>query len=164
MGEGNCFLRVPPIARNLRPIVTGWFASFAALADERSHGVAYGERAADRFAGSTYDPTSHYRARAVAEFFYRERLDVDALRAVSLRQTERILALLPGFDVVTPSDRRAGFVAVRVGDAAGTVAALRAQNILVDARADIVRLGPAPYLTDDEIDRGVRAFIAAARR
>src|ERR687897_29656 len=44
LGEGNCFLRIPSDT-DLRPIVTGWFSEFTALAD-RQHPdrVAYGER------------------------------------------------------------------------------------------------------------------------
>lgn len=164
MGEGNCFLRVPKIAGHLRPIVTGWFAGFATLGEERSDRVGYPARAADRFAGSTYDPTSHYRARAVLEFFEAKGLTVDVLRAISLRQTERILAQLEGFDVVTPRDARAGFISIRVADSRAVVDAMRARHVLVDARGDLVRLGPAPYLTDDEIDLGVRVFIDAASR
>ena len=166
MGEGNCFLRVPPIARDLRPVVTGWFAGFAALADARSDRVGYPARAAERFAGSTYDPTSHYRARAVAEFFDTQGLTVDVLREISLRQTDRILVRLEGsgdFDVATPRDARAGFVAVRVADAPAVVQSMRAKGVFVDARGELVRLGPAPYLTDDELDEGVQVFIDATR-
>jgi kynureninase len=165
MGEGNCFLRVPPVAREMRPVVTGWFAGFEALADPRGAGhVGYPPRAAERFAGSTYDPVSHYRARAVLEFFEQQGMTVEWLRETSLRQTARILDALDGFEVVTPRDRRAGFVAVRVANAKAVVDGLRARQVLVDARGDLVRLGPAPYLSDDEIDRGVRAFIEEARR
>lgn len=31
LGEGNCFLRVPPHADRFRPVVTGWFGGFLAL-------------------------------------------------------------------------------------------------------------------------------------
>ncbi|MBI2391960.1 MAG: aminotransferase class V-fold PLP-dependent enzyme [Deltaproteobacteria bacterium] len=165
LGEGNCFLRVPPDTA-LRPVYTGWYAGFGALADPRDGGrVPYPARPAERFAGSTYDPTSHYRARAVFGFFDAQGMTVERLRATSLRQTARILAGLEGFDVHTPRDdaARAGFVAVRVRDAKAVVDGLRAQGILVDVRGDLVRLGPAPYLTDDEIDRGVAALRALAR-
>ncbi len=68
LGEGNCFLRIPQ-GTDLRPVVTGWFSEFTALADrQRPDRVAYGE-GGDRFAGATYDPTSHYRAAAVFDFF-----------------------------------------------------------------------------------------------
>jgi hypothetical protein len=30
--------------------------------------------------------------------------------------------------------------------------------VFVDARGDVVRLGPAPYLTDAELDAGVAAL------
>ncbi len=33
--------------------------------------------------------------------------------------------------------------------------ALRKKGVLVDARGELLRLGPAPYLTDEELDRGV---------
>ncbi len=159
MGEGNCFMRVP--FADLRPVITGWFAGFGGLADPRGEGfVTYPARPGERFAGSTYDPTSHYRARAVLEFFEQHGMTVEALRATSMRQTSRILAGLDGFDVMTPRDERdrAGFVSVRVRDARAVVDGLRARNVIVDARGDLVRLGPAPYLTDDELDRGVAAF------
>ena len=42
--------------------------------------------------------------------------------------------------------------------------ALRAEGVLVDARNETLRLGPAPYLTDDEIDRGVDAVARALAR
>jgi selenocysteine lyase/cysteine desulfurase len=166
LGEGNCFLRVPPIA-DLRPVITGWFAGFGALADPRGAGrVQYAERPCDRFAGSTYDPTSHYRARAVFRFFDDQGMTVEALRATSLRQTARILAALEGFDVATPPAEasRAGFVSVRVPDAKRIHDALRTEGIFVDFRGDLLRLGPAPYLSDEELDRGVAAFARLARR
>lgn len=167
LGEGNCFLRVPrAIASQMRPAITGWYASFGALADPRGAGlVRYPARPCDRFAGSTYDPTSHYRARAVLRFFDEHGMTVDALRATSLRQTARLLAGLDGFEVATPTADalRGGFVSVRVGDAPRVVARLREEGVWVDARGDFVRLGPAPYLTDDELDRGVAAFRRATR-
>src|SRR5207253_696081 len=68
LGEGNCFLRCPPDIE-LRPVVTGWFAEFDALAEPvGSSRVPYG-KGGGRFAGSTYDPTSHYRAARVFDFF-----------------------------------------------------------------------------------------------
>ncbi|MEO1513227.1 MAG: hypothetical protein AAFU70_14235, partial [Planctomycetota bacterium] len=60
-------------------------------------------------------------------------------------------------------DRRGGFVTLRFARAGEMVAALRTRGVFVDARADRLRLGPAPYVTDDEIDRGVAAVVAVAQ-
>jgi hypothetical protein len=52
LGEGNCFLRSPPDV-SLRPILTGWFAEFDALAEPvGSNRVPYAQ-GRGRFAGST---------------------------------------------------------------------------------------------------------------
>ncbi|MBN8610171.1 MAG: aminotransferase class V-fold PLP-dependent enzyme [Deltaproteobacteria bacterium] len=152
-GEGNCFLRVPP-SFDGRPAYTGWFSDFAQLSAPRDgRAVSYGSRPCDRFAGSTYDPTSHYRARAVTRFFDAHGLDVPTLRAISLKQTSRLLASLEGLDVATPrSDARGGFVSVRVKDAAAIVAILASRGVMTDARGDLLRLGPAPYVTDEELE------------
>src|SRR5690606_20144395 len=57
LGEGNCFLRVPPHAAMLRPVITGWFAEFAELSAGPSPDAVRYPSGAARFAGATYDPT-----------------------------------------------------------------------------------------------------------
>ncbi|MDI1474980.1 aminotransferase class V-fold PLP-dependent enzyme [Polyangium sp. y55x31] len=168
LGEGICFLR-SPATTNLRPADTGWFADFSALEGERTTAVGYGPGGA-RFSGATFDPTPVYRADAVLRHWDAFGLDVPALRAISLRQTRRILAQL---DAAGLSDRvassrvdarRGAFVAVRSAGAGHVVDRLRARGIFVDSRGDLVRIGPAPYLTDDEIDRGTLAVAEEIRR
>lgn len=165
-GEGVCFMRVPDGCA-LRPVYTGWFADFAHLAAPDVGAVTYASDGASRFAGSTYDPVSHYRARAVARFFDHHGMNVEALRQRSLAQTARLLDALDaaGLAVRTPRapDARGGFVAVRVPDASAACEALRARGIYVDSRGDTVRLGPAPYTLDDELDAGVAALAAFVR-
>jgi len=58
---GNAFLRFPADTA-LRPVVTGWFSEFTDLTKASSGRVEYGPGPA-RFAGATYDFTSHYRGR-----------------------------------------------------------------------------------------------------
>jgi selenocysteine lyase/cysteine desulfurase len=165
-GEGVCWMRLPRDCA-LRPVDTGWFADFGGLArDVRAGQVGYGP-GGQRFAGATFDPVGFYRARAVLSHWERFGLDVPRLRALSLRQTRRILSRLDargrGAVVVSARDdaRRGGFVAVRCPGAGEVVSRLRERGVFVDARGDLVRLGPAPYLTDDEIDRGADAVADA---
>lgn len=162
-GEGACFLRVPEGARH-RPVVTGWFAGFAQLDGHRGGEVGYADDGATRYAGSTFDPASFFRARAVARFFDAQGLTPEVLRATSLAQTGRILehvSALP-VEVVTPRapEARAGFVALRTPKARELVQELRSRGVFTDARGDVLRLGPAPYVTDAEIDRAMAALRA----
>jgi selenocysteine lyase/cysteine desulfurase len=168
-GEGLCWMRFPRGAA-LRPIDTGWFADFAGLAQARGEGapaapVGYGP-GGDRFAGSTFDPIAFYRAEAALDHWDRFGLGPAELRAISLRQTRRILDGLEarGHAAAIASSlddaRRGGFVALRAEGAGAIVDRLRARRVLVDARGSLLRLGPAPYLLDEEIDRGV-ALVAS---
>jgi kynureninase len=162
-GEGLCWLRLPRDCA-LRPVYSGWFADFASLSAPQGGGVAYATDGM-RFAGATFDPSSVYRAHAVLEHWDRFGLGLERLRAISIRQTRRILARLDARgrhdDVVSSrdDDRRGGFVTVRAPGAAAIVARLQAKGVFIDARNETVRLGPAPFLTDDEIDRGTDAVI-----
>ncbi|MFO0555437.1 MAG: aminotransferase class V-fold PLP-dependent enzyme [Polyangiaceae bacterium] len=167
LGEGVCFLRVPS-KTELRPRFTGWFADFAALEEPRVFDggrpaqVRYGAGGA-RFAGSTFDATSLYRASAVLDVFDRHGLDVPTLRAESIRQTSLITDSLQraGLQLASSEEsaRRAGFVSVRLKNAEHVVRALRERQVYVDARGELLRLGPAPYLEDDEILRAVAELV-----
>ena len=163
LGEGNCFLRVPPATR-LRPVLTGWFAEFQALdvADRRPTVVSYPAGAA-AFSGATYDPTSHYRAAAVFDFHAAQTLTPDRLRAISVHQVGLLEKAIAALDVdpakarvmtIAP-DRRGGFLAVRSPHAARLARALRESAVFADSRGDILRLGPAPYVSDEQIHEAV---------
>jgi kynureninase len=167
LGEGNCFLRVPP-GCDLRPIVTGWFTEFSSLAERPSDGrVAYGY-GGDRFAGATYDPTSHYRAAAVFAFHEAMHLTAAPLREISRHQVGLLRGEFERLDLnptvaridPMPDDRRAGFLTPR---AVGVVGALRSRGVFADARGDVLRLGPAPYLTDEQLRDGIAAAGAQFR-
>jgi kynureninase len=170
LGEGNCFLRVPPDC-DLRPILTGWFSEFAELADVKTdREVPYG-RGAARFAGATYDPTSHYRAAAVFGFHREHGLTPERLRGLSQAQTgllesgfrELDLPLETAALLDVPSATRAGFVAIRTPDPARIVKAMRARGVWIDCRGQILRLGPAPYVSDGQLRAAVLHLGAALR-
>ena len=162
-GEGVCFLRIPPDC-SMRPVLTGWFSEFGELADKPdTRRVAYGEGPL-RFAGSTYDPVGHYRARAVLGFFRSERLDASLLRAVSQDQLARLVEGIEalGIDpaVLTwnrelPLERRGGFLALDAPNAGEIAARLRDRGVFTDHRGSVLRLGPAPYVTDAQLDEAV---------
>ena len=159
LGEGNCFLRLPRDTE-LRPVVTGWFSEFTALTDRRHPDrVTYGE-GGDRFAGATYDPTSHYRAAAVFDFFAEQALDPVLLREVSRHQIEVLASAFDALDldpaIVSrgrdiPLGELGGFLALRSPAAPSLARGLHQRGVLTDARGEVLRLGPAPYLCDRQL-------------
>jgi kynureninase len=173
LGEGNCFLRVPPGCQ-LRPVLTGWFSEFeartATSSGRASRRVEYGSGAA-RFAGATYDPVSHYRAASVFAFHVEHELTPERLRAISRHQVDVLKHEFESLDldpavahvVPMPEDRRAGFLALRCAAADSLSAALKARGVFTDSRGDILRLGPAPYLTNDQLRGAVQAFRETAQ-
>ncbi len=170
LGEGNCFLRLPPGCR-LRPVITGWYAEFEVLAETPDGEVGYGEGAA-RFAGSTYDPTSHYRAAEVFEFHREMGLEPVFLREVSQHQ---VGLLARGFDELDldPSVIRRGstvplaelgpFLVLTTPHAEGFCAELRRRGVWTDYRGDRLRLGPAPYLSDMQLRDGAAVLAEVVR-
>lgn len=169
LGEGNCFLRVPAGRDELSPVVTGWYSEFSLLADAPSPRVRYGE-GADRWAGATYDPVSHYRAARVFAFFEEQGLSPALLREVNQHQVGRLaerfdaLGLDPGVitrDRSVPLERLGGFLALECSRAGELSARLRALGVHTDSRATSLRLGPAPYLSDAQLDRAIERLAEA---
>ena len=194
LGEGNCFLRIPSDC-TLRPVLTGWFAEFGALADANAGEAAGGAvgdgrrakrpgsgRAASRggvvyadghgrFAGSTYDPASHYRAAAVFRFFRERGLTPARLREISLRQIRLLAAGVDDLDLdpsllrldrTVPLRRRGGFLALETPRAGEICCALRGRDVWADHRGRVLRLGPAPYVTDAQLNEAVAGLGAVA--
>ena len=150
LGPGNAFLRFPQDS-DLRPVVTGWFSEFTDLSRSPASGrVAYGPGPA-RFAGATYDFTSHYRAAAVFKFFEDQKLTAPKLREVNQHQIE----ILSG---VSRNDAIGGFLAIPAPRAGKIQKALRKKNIWTDYRGEMLRLGPAPYVTDAQISEAAEAL------
>ncbi|MDO7869312.1 hypothetical protein [Nocardioides jiangxiensis] len=164
LGEGSCFLRLPPQAAAMRPVVTGWYAEFGALAHEASAPVvAYGPGAA-RFAGSTYDPTSHYRAARVLAFFAEQGLTADVLEASYGRQRALLESAFDDLDAppgVITRDRTAdpsafgGFLSLETPHAERLQELLAARGVLTDSRGRHLRFGPAPYLADGQLAEAI---------
>ncbi len=179
LGEGNCFLRMPEPCR-MRPVITGWFAEFGTVVEDGGAGsgdganpgrggVAYADGSA-RFAGSTYDPTSHYRAAEVFDFFQELRLTPELLRQVSQRQVGLLARRFDALDLDPAMVRRdgsvpletiGGFLALESPRAAELRRLLREREVLADHRENVLRLGPAPYLSDQQLEDAMEALAEA---
>lgn len=163
LGEGNCFLRLPAHAAGLRPAITGWFAEFDDLASASPGRVSYAP-GGDRFAGSTYDPTSHYRAARVFGFFTEQGLTPAVLREISLHQNELLATAFDNLgapdDLITrdrsaPRTAFGGFLSLRSPRAGELQQALAEHGVMTDSRGVNLRFGPAPYLTDDQLNAAI---------
>ena len=62
-----------------------------------------------------------------------------------------------------PEDRRAGFLAIHAPAAGRLAQLLRERGVHADARGQTLRLGPAPYLRDDQLRDAIRALSEALR-
>jgi kynureninase len=162
LGEGNSFLRFPARCA-LRPVATGWFSEFATKEAPIPNRVAYGEGPA-RFAGATYDPTSHYRAAEVFAFFEKRGLTPTLLREVSQHQVGLLVQHFDALDldpalIARARDRKvgdiAGFLVLRSPRAGDICGALHEHGVFTDYRGDVLRIGPAPYLCDDQLARAM---------
>ena len=91
------------------------------------------------------------------------RAGIDAIRAKSVRQTSRLIALADarGYSVNAPrdADRRGGTVAVDVPHAFEVSQFLLARGILVDYRPGAgIRIAPHFYTTDAELETAIDAI------
>ncbi|GAB4288568.1 MAG: kynureninase [Ignavibacteriaceae bacterium] len=162
LGEGNCFLRFPEDC-NLKPVITGWFSEFSALSDNNVKGISYG-KGADLFAGATYDPTSHYRAAEVFSFFREHHLTPAFLREINLHQLKLLADEFDKLDADpsvirrdrnVPREQKGAFLVLNSPLAGEISKALRNRNVFSDFRGDVLRLGPAPYLNDEQLRESI---------
>ena len=171
LGEGNAFLRIPA-DRRYRPVITGWFAEFAQLGQQASLGVVDYGSGPEQFAGATYDPTSHYRAAEVFDFFERRGLTAAFLREVSRHQ---VGLLARGFDALDldpslirrpdiPLAEIAGFLVLESERAGEICRDLRQHGVQADSRGRSLRLGPAPYLNDEQLNDALEALAGVIGR
>jgi len=157
-GEANCFLRFPKDC-NLRPAVTGWFAAFSSLDEPRINDEIQYDEGHQRFATGTYDPVSQYRAAKVVEFFNRQGLTPERLSAQYRNQIQllRNLFLEKAFnpDIIKlthedPVNKTGGFLSLNSPFARKIRTDLLKKDVFTDARGPILRIGPAPYITEQQ--------------
>lgn len=162
-GEGVCFLHCPQ-GICPRPRDTGWYAGFSVL-EGGATGVPFASDGS-RFFGATFDPSGLYRFNAVQEWLLSERRSVPSMLEEVRRLERRFLAVLDTLSapissrdlLVADESRRGRFLAFRTDDAASITARLAASNIIVDHRADRLRVGFGIYHTHDDVHRVARAI------
>jgi selenocysteine lyase/cysteine desulfurase len=160
-GEGVCPL-VMPHGCALRPMNTGWFATFGTLTRRQPEKVQYSDDGF-RFWGATYDPAGLYRFNAVMGWLQKigmtiERLDawVRDLMEHFLKTLERLaLPALPASSLVTPRslERQGHFLVFQLPDAPRLFEALSERGVDVDLRADRLRFGFGLYQDRSDVDR-----------
>ncbi|MDZ7715905.1 MAG: aminotransferase class V-fold PLP-dependent enzyme [Balneolaceae bacterium] len=170
-GEGNCFLRFPKNC-DLRPAITGWFASFSTLDEPRDNQPVKYDDGNQRFATGTYDPSSQFRAAKVVEFFNEQGLTPKVLRKQYQQQVGLLKSLFEemNFDPSViklrhqrPLNENGGFLALQSPKAREIRASLLEDDVFTDARGDILRMGPAPYITTEQIEKAMTALASSVK-
>lgn len=160
-GEANCFLRYPENCE-LRPLITGWFSAFEQLDQPRGDQPVKFDEGDQKFATATYDPISQFRAAAVTEFFIKQGLSPDVLRKQYSSQLRYLRELFDDQNFkgsgiehanTRPVKESGGFLALQSENARKLRASLLEKDIFTDARADILRIGPAPYTTSRQCEK-----------
>lgn len=152
-GEGICFMTLPSDCQ-LRPLYTGWFASFETL-EQPQDKVQYSDNGM-RFWGATIDQTAFYRFKAIWENFASHALThydfikhAKTLQAHFIKDNpfesqivERDLSLVGNFiSIAFESDEQTRSMHEK----------LKKRGILTDFRGNILRFGFAPYISEDEV-------------
>lgn len=162
-GEANCFLRFPKHC-DYRPAITGWFAAFSSLDEPRTNAPVKYDNGNQRFASGTYDPSSQFRAANVVEFFREQGLTPDVLRAQYKTQVGLLRELFlkkdfdPGRIRLThnkPLEKNGGFLSLTSPYAREIRTQLMENKVFTDARGEILRFGPAPYITSTQIEQAI---------
>jgi kynureninase len=159
-GPGGAFLYVrPDLRRTLTPALTGWMAHPAPF-DFEPPPMRFRDDAFRFLLGTPAIPALYAGREGpllVAE------AGVEAIRAKSLRQTSRLIALADerGLACATPRDsaRRGGTAAVDFENAREVARELNARDVVVDYRPSVgVRLSPHFYTKDEELDAAFAAI------
>lgn len=152
-GAGYLYVR-PDLLPKLQPAATGWMAHRDPF--EFEPGPIEFATDAFRFLNGTPNIPALYSARSGYEIV--NQIGVEAIRAKSVRQTERLIELADeaGFPVRSCRDPRArgGVVVIDVPNGKQVTRELARREVLVDYRPNAgIRISPHFYTSDDEVYR-----------
>jgi selenocysteine lyase/cysteine desulfurase len=169
-GEGACFLAIPP-GCELRPVDTGWYASFDTLSVAPGESVPYSDGAL-RFWGATFDASGLYRFNAAMDWLASTVVTVADVHRHAITLQKHFLdgllrlglaGLAPGHLVPPAGVRRGNFLAFEVDDAEGMQRRLAEQKILIDRRDRRLRFGFGVYHDEPEVQRLLDAVARALK-
>ncbi len=154
-GAGYLYVR-PDLLQQLQPAATGWMAHRHPF--EFEPGPIDFAPDAFRFLNGTPNIPALYSARSGYEIV--NEIGVEAIRAKSIRQTERLIALADEAGLPVRSCRdpqaRGGVVVVDVPDGKEVTRELARREVLVDYRPHAgIRIAPHFYTSDEELDRAI---------
>ncbi|MEO5693385.1 MAG: aminotransferase class V-fold PLP-dependent enzyme [Usitatibacter sp.] len=151
-GEGAAYLAIPPGCA-LRPVDTGWFASFETLSARAGEKVAYSDGAM-RFWGATFDPTGVYRLNASMDLLQSTGTSVEAIHHHAIAMQKHFLDGLrrlnlphlgAGHLVPPPEVARGNFLAFDVDNSESMYRKLFDAGVLIDRRDRRLRFGFGVY-------------------
>lgn len=152
-GEGACFMTVPKSCK-LRPLTTGWFASFETLAQDQTT-VEYSDSGM-RFWGATQDMSGLYRFNAVWDKFFQDGVSIEAIHKHVQKMQHTFLQEFKGKDKVKLRNENSigHFLTMELKDNQQALAfyeALKTEKILTDFRGNRLRFGFGMYLDIEDI-------------
>jgi kynureninase len=159
-GEGACFLAVPPGCR-LRPVSTGWFASFETLPHGSTAEVPYAPDGF-RFWGSTFDASGIYRFNAAMEALQAMQLTIADVHRHALGLQKHFLdglarlalPALPATALVPPAAvPRGNFLAFDIDGAEDVHRRIAARDVTIDRRDRRLRFGFGIYQDERQVER-----------
>ncbi len=162
-GAGYLYVR-PDLRAHLLPAATGWMAHRRPFQFE-SGPIDFADDAF-RFLNGTPGIPALYSARSGYEII--QQIGVDAIRAKSLRQTQRLIELADeaGFAIHSCRDpqARGGVVVIDVPNGDQVARELARREVLVDYRPNAgIRIAPHFYTSDDELDGAVAELCSVAK-
>ncbi|AFU98381.1 aminotransferase class V-fold PLP-dependent enzyme [Simiduia agarivorans] len=164
MGSGIAFMHVPEGA-DFRPVITGWFGGFDPVVDNpAATPLAYADGAA-RFHGSSIDMLPVFRADRVFDFFRAQNLTPEFLDDVHHHQLELLANTFKRNDfdpavikLSTSVEYMGGFLSFDSPHAQALSEMMRDRGVHTDYRRHWLRMGPAPYLCDEQLTDAIHAL------
>jgi selenocysteine lyase/cysteine desulfurase len=169
-GEGACFLAVPP-GCELRPVDTGWYASFQTLSAPAAGPVPYSDGGL-RFWGATFDASGLYRFNAAMDWLASTGTTVEAVHRHALALQKHFLdglarlqlRALPAASLVPPVEvARGNFLAFELDDAEALHAKIGAAGIAIDRRDRRLRFGFGIYHDAPQVEELLARLASALR-